>query len=63
MCVNTNLSTCDIKYLYTNLKHDVFYKAIKYWIGKFHGDIQLLSPFTEAFILESLNITKHYFKI
>ena len=31
--VNTILSTCDIKCLYTNIKHDVFYKAIEYWIG------------------------------
>ena len=27
--VNTILSTCDIKSLYTNIKHDVFYKAIE----------------------------------
>ena len=26
--VNNNLSTCDIKSLYTNTKHDIFYKAI-----------------------------------
>ena len=54
--VNTILSTCDIKYLYTNIKHDVFYKAIEYWIEKFHDDIPLLSRFTKAFILEGLNI-------
>ena len=53
--VNTILSTCDIKSLYTNIKHD-FYKAIEYWIDKFHGDIPLLSQFTKAFILEGLNI-------
>ena len=41
--VNTILSTCDIKSLYTNIKHDVFYKAIEYWIDKFHDDIPLLS--------------------
>ena len=35
--VNTTLSTCDIKSLYTNIKHDVFYKAIEYWIDKFHA--------------------------
>ena len=28
--VNTILSTCDIKSLYTNIQHDVFYKAIEY---------------------------------
>ena len=54
--VNTILSTCDIKSLYTNIKHDVFHKAIEYWIDKFHDDIPLLSRFTKAFILEGLNI-------
>ena len=34
--INTILSTCDIKSLYTNIKHDVFYKAIEYWIDEFH---------------------------
>ena len=46
--VNTILSTCDIKSLYTNIKHDVFYKAIEYWIGNFHDDIPLPSRFTKA---------------
>ena len=50
------MSTCDIKSRYTNTKHDVFYKAIEYWIAKFHDDIPLLSRFTKAFILEGLNI-------
>ena len=50
------MSTCDIKSQYTNIKHDVFYKAIEYWIAKFHDDIPLLSRFTKAFILEGLNI-------
>ena len=50
------MSTCDIKFLYTNIKHDVFHKAIEYWIDKFHDDIPLLSQFTKAFILERLNI-------
>ena len=54
--VNTILSTCDIKSLYTNIQHDVFYKAIEYWIDKFHDDIPLLSRFTKAFSLEGLNI-------
>ena len=54
--VNAILSTCDIKSLYTNIKHDGFYKAIEYWIDKFHDDIPLLSRFTKAFILEGLNI-------
>ena len=50
------MSTCDIKSLYTNIKYDVFHKAIEYWIDKFHDDIPLLSRFTKAFILEGLNI-------
>ena len=50
------MSTCDIKSLYTNIKHDVFDKASEYWIDKFHVDIPLLSRFTKAFILEGLNI-------
>ena len=54
--VNTILSTCEIKSLYTSIKHDVFYKAIQYWIDKFHDGIPLLSRFTKAFILEGLNI-------
>ena len=54
--VNTILSTCDIKLLYTNIKHDVFHKTIEFWIDKFHDDIPLLSRFTKAFILEGLNI-------
>ena len=37
-------------------RHGVFYKAIEYWIDKFHDDIILLSRFTKAFILEGLNI-------
>ena len=47
---------CDIKCLYTNIKHDVFCKAIEYWIDKFYDDIPLLSRFAKAFILERLNI-------
>ena len=54
--VNTILSACEIKSLDTNIKHDVFHKAIEYWTGKFHDDIPLLSRFTKAFILEGLNI-------
>ena len=53
--INNILSTCDIKSLYTIIKHDVFYKAIEYWTDKFHDDILLLSRFTKAFILEGLN--------
>ena len=62
--VNNILSTFDIISLYTFIKHDIFYKAIEYWIDKFHDDIPLLSRFTKAFILEGLNILKfNYFYI
>ena len=63
--VNTILSSCDIKSLYTNIMHDVFYKAIEYWIDKSHDDIPLLSQFTKVFILEGLNIIlkSNYFYI
>ena len=63
--VNTILSTCDIKSLYTNIKHGVFYKAIEYWIDKFHDDIPIVSQFTKAFIFEGLNfiLKFNYFHI
>ena len=54
--VNTILITYDIKSLYTNIRHDDFYKTIEYWIDKFHAGIPLLSRFTKAFIIEGLNI-------
>ena len=44
------LSSCDIKSLYTNNHHDVFYKAIDYWIEKLINEIPLLRRFTKAFI-------------
>ena len=53
---DTLLSSCDIKSLYTNICHDVFYKAIDYWIEKLINEIPLLRRFTKAFILEELSI-------
>ena len=50
------MSTCDIKSLYTNIKYDVFYKAIEYCTDKFHDHIPLLARFTKTFILEVLDI-------
>ena len=56
ICTEDNLlSSCDIKFLYTNIRHDVFYKAIDYWIEKLINEIPLLR-FTKAFILERLSI-------
>ena len=54
--VNTTMINCEIKSLYTNIKHDVFYEAIEYWIHKIHDDMSLLSRITKSFILEGLNI-------
>ena len=34
-CPNgTTLSTCDIKSLYTKIRHDLVYTAIEYWTEK-----------------------------
>ena len=51
---DTLLSSCDIKSLHTNICHDVFYKAIDYWIEKLTNEIPLLRRFTKALILEGL---------
>ena len=53
---DTLLSSCDIKSLYTNIRQDVFYKAIDYWIEKLIKQIPLLRRFTKALILEGLSI-------
>ena len=46
---DTLLSSCGIK-SYKNIRHDVFYKAIDYWIEKLINEIPLLRRFTKAFI-------------
>ena len=53
---DTLLSSCGIKSLYKNIRRDVFYKAIDYWIEKLINEISLLRRFTKAFILEGLSI-------
>ena len=53
---DTLLSSWDIKSLYANIRHDVFYKAIDYWIEKLINEIPLLRRFTKTFILEGLSI-------
>ena len=53
---DTLLSSCDIKSLYTNFRHDVFYKTIDYWIEKTINEIPLLRRFTKAFVIEGLSI-------
>ena len=50
------LSSCDIKSLYINNRHDMFYKTIDYWIEKLINEILLLRRFSKAFILEGLLI-------
>ena len=62
---DTLLSSFDIKSLYKNIRHDVFYKAIDYWIEKLINKIFLLRRFTKAFILEGLSIISafNYFYI
>ena len=57
---DTLLSSCDIKSLYTNIHHDVFYKAIDYWIEKLINEIPLLRRFTKVFILEVLSIVLEF---
>ena len=53
---DTLLDSRNIKSLYTNIRHDVFYKAIDYWIKKLMNEIPLLRRFIKAFILEGLSI-------
>ena len=53
---DTLLSSCDIKSPYTNIRHDVFCKAIDYWIEKLINETPLLRKFTKAFILEGFSI-------
>ena len=45
------LSCCDIKSLYTNIRHDLLYKAVGYWIEKLENDLSLLRRFNKQFIL------------
>ena len=60
-CAGDNLlNSCDIQSLYTNIRHDVFYKAIDYWIEKLINEIPLLRRFAKAFILEGLSIILEY---
>ena len=53
---NTLLSTCDIKSLYTNIRHDLFLTAIEYWIEHLQNNLPLLERFTKQFVLEGLSI-------
>ena len=52
----TALSTCDIKLLYTNIHHDLFYTALEDWTEKFPNSLPLLRRFNKQFLLEELPI-------
>ena len=54
--MDTTIVTWDIKSLYTNLRHDLFIKAIEYWLQTFRDRIPLMSRFSIAFVLEALYI-------
>ena len=57
LCPNgTKLSTCDIKSLFTNIRFDIFYTTVKYWIEKLQNNSPLLRRFDKIFILEVLSI-------
>ena len=51
---DTLLSSSNIKSLFKNIRHNVFYPAIDYRIEKLTNEISLLRRFTKAFILERL---------
>ena len=53
---NTLLTTCHIKSLYTNICHDLFLKAIEYWIEHLQNNLPLLRCFSKQFVLECLSI-------
>ena len=52
----TTFSTCDIRSLYINIRHSLFYTAVEYWIEKLQKDLALLRRFNKQFILETLSI-------
>ena len=56
-CQNSTLfSTCDIKSLHANIRHDLFLTAMEYWIEHLQNDLPLLQRFTNQFLLEGLSI-------
>ena len=50
----TLIITWDIKSLYPNIRHDLFYEAISYWVDRYAGEIPLLQRFSKDFILDAL---------
>ena len=52
----TLLVTCDIKSLYTNISHDLAFKALDYWITSTWDFIDPENRFQKPFIMEALMI-------
>ena len=57
---NIRIVTWDIKSLYTNLRHDLFLRAIDYWLETLGDQIPLMMRFSSVFVLEALNIILKY---
>ena len=53
---DTQIITWDIKSLYPNISHELFFEAISYWVDKFGEEIPLLSRFSKNFVLDGLYI-------
>ena len=52
---NTLLSTCDIKPLYINKRHDLFLKAIEYWIEHLKNNYLYLNVLPNHFFSRLIN--------
>ena len=57
---NVQIATWDIKSLYTNLRHDLFIRAIEYWLETIGEHLPLMNRFSSAFVLETLHIVLKY---
>ena len=53
---DTQIITWDIKSLYPNISHKLFFEAISYWVDRFGDEIPLLSRFSKNFVLDGLYI-------
>ena len=62
---NTVFSTCDIKFLYTNKRHNLSLTAREYWVEHLKNNLPLLQRFTKQFALEGFSIIlkSNYFYI
>ena len=48
----TALSTCDIKSLYTFIRHDLLYTVVDYWTEKLQNALPLLQRFNKQIIVD-----------